>query len=197
MQTWLGCRSPLSLPEEKTLVMSPNKTTENDHSLIFLHIPRTGGSMLHWVIKDKYEKYEPATIFTIDGNRFKESVREFKRLPEEQRKRIRVLKGHMYFGLHEFLPRPSSYITILRDPIERVISAYYHILQNPTQGAHKVVTSQRMSLAEFVRTGVCKMANNGQTRFLSGEPEAGEDIPYGAMPSGNSGTRQEEPQGAL
>ena len=31
----------------------------------------------------------------------------------------------MVFGLHEILPQPATYITVLRDPIDRVMSAFY------------------------------------------------------------------------
>ena len=36
-----------------------------------------------------------------------------------------MFKGHMTFGLHEVLPQTATYITVLRDPVDRVISAFY------------------------------------------------------------------------
>lgn len=161
-------------------MLKPGRDIEQEESLIFLHIPKAGGSTLHWIIE---RQYEPNPIFTIDGSRFRESIDEFKRLPEEQRRKIKVLKGHMYFGLHEFLPGPSSYITILRDPIERVISTYYYTLLHPNQGDFETVTSQRMSLKDFVSSGINRMVNNGQTRILCGEPKLDADIAFGQCPA--------------
>lgn len=161
-------------------MLKPGRDIEQEESLIFLHIPKTGGSTLHGIIE---RQYEPNPIFTIDGNRFRESIDEFKRLPEEQRRKIKVLKGHMYFGLHEFLPGHSTYITILRDPIERVVSLYHYILRNPDHRAHEAITSQHMSLKDFVICGEYKLLNNGQTRILCGEPKLDADVPFGQCPA--------------
>jgi Sulfotransferase family len=31
----------------------------------------------------------------------------------------------MPFGLHKILPQPATYITVVREPIDRMISAFY------------------------------------------------------------------------
>ena len=36
-----------------------------------------------------------------------------------------MFKGHMLFGLHEILPQPATDIIVLREPIDRVMSAFY------------------------------------------------------------------------
>ena len=87
-------------------------------------------------------------------------------LPEEQRKKIKVLMGHFGYGWHKFLPQPSTYITILRDPIDRVISHYYFIRKNPDDPRNEEV--QEMSLEDFVSSGFSLDIDNGQTRIMSG-----------------------------
>ena len=44
---------------------------------------------------------------------------------------MQVFKGHMPFGIHKRLPQDYTYITFLRDPIERVVSAYYFARNYP------------------------------------------------------------------
>lgn len=142
----------------------PNKNIKEERSVIFLHVPKAAGATLHGIIE---RQYRPTAIFTIEGSRVRESIDEFKRLPETRRKKIRVVKGHMGFGLHEFLPQPSTYITILRDPVDRVISHYYYALQaGPRHYLNNVI--QNMSLEEYVSNEISPELDNGQTRLLSG-----------------------------
>lgn len=57
---------------------------------------------------------------------------------------------------------------MLRDPIDRVISHYYHVINRPKHYLYKAVTSRNMNLAEYVRSGLSHEANNGQVRQISG-----------------------------
>ena len=50
-------------------------------------------------------------------------------LPLEQRARFRLVMGHFQYGIHEFLPQEYTYVTIVRDPVERVISHYNYLRQ--------------------------------------------------------------------
>ena len=154
-----------------------NKNTNQERSVIFLHIPKAAGSTLHRIIE---RQYKLSAIFTIDGSRAQKSIDEFKSLPEAQRKKIKVLKGHMMFGLHEFLPQPSTYITILRDPVDRIISHYYYALQcGPKHYLYNAITSQHMSLKDFICSGISSELNNGQTRLLSGVEGVGTITGFG------------------
>lgn len=132
-------------------------------SLIFLHIPKAAGSTLHRIIA---RQYASDSICSIDGLRVHESIAEFKQLPEAKRSEIKVLKGHMRFGLHEYLPQPSTYITILRDPVERIISHYYYVRRSPEHYLYEQVTSRNMSLKDYICSGITKELNNSQTRLL-------------------------------
>lgn len=150
-------------------------------AVVFLHIPKSGGTTLHAIIE---RQYPSDRIYTVDGAHVRESIAAFKALSEAERRRLLVLKGHMSFGLHAWLPQPSTYITLLRDPVERAISHYYHILRTPHHTHHPTVVSQngetRMSLHDFVLAGVSRIVDNGQVRALcAGEGDGTSDVPYG------------------
>lgn len=145
------------------------KSNVKQPTVIFLHIPKAAGSTLHTIFN---RQYKLANVFTIDEER---SIEDLKQLSAMQRAEIEVLKGHMYFGLHRLLPQPSTYITVLRDPVERVISHYYYILRNPSNELYKQVASTDMSLKDFVLSGLSLEIDNGQTRLLS---STGAVVPY-------------------
>ena len=67
------------------------------------------------------------------------------------------------------MPRPTVHFTILRDPVERVISAYYHVRRSTTHPLHEAVVSANISLSDFITSGIAQAEiENGQTRILSG-----------------------------
>lgn len=86
--------------------------------IIFLHLQKTGGSSLRAVFKN---------IFGNTGN-----VRGFNgRKPDgtwceltDEQKNAKVWHSHMPFGMHQLLPVPVPYMTVVRDPVQREISRY-------------------------------------------------------------------------
>jgi hypothetical protein len=107
-----------------------------------------------------------------------DDVRSFQALPEEERAKIRLLKGHMSFGIHRSLPGPSRYFTMIRDPIDRVVSFYYYIRRRPADRLHDQVMSGDVDLATFVESGMARdHTDNSFVRFISGEPF----VPFGEV----------------
>ncbi|MBP0028077.1 sulfotransferase family 2 domain-containing protein [Roseofilum sp. Guam] len=144
-----------------------NKTLEHtsESVLFFLHIPKTAGSTLHKIIERQYSSDE---VFTIHGVNPQKHIDEFKKWSLLDKNRIKVVKGHMNFGLHESIGKPATYITILRHPIDRAISTYYYVLRSPSHHLYEYVTSKNISLQDFVCDGLFTDMDNGQTRRLSG-----------------------------
>lgn len=149
------------------------------NSLIFLHLPKAAGTTLHQIIERQY----PAETSYTFGASATDSVAAFKALPEEKRHAIRVLKGHMGFGLHTYLREPYTYITFVRHPVSRYISYYHHVLRSPV---HYLYEEKRMprhiSLEAFVRGQFTIELNNGQTRLLAGEDGLWQETPFGEWP---------------
>jgi hypothetical protein len=137
-------------------------------NLIFLHIPKAAGSTLHPVLERHYSKH---VRHTVQPGR----AEDFKQLPADELRRIRLLKGHMPFGLHEYLTGHSRYITLLRHPAERVVSHYYYVKRRPPHYLHHHIANG-MSLAGFAGAGLSGEMDNGQVRLLSGHDQ---DIPCG------------------
>jgi hypothetical protein len=136
----------------------------NNSTLIFLHIPKTAGTTLNSIIE---RQYAPPQIFAL-GERVQESLDSYRRMSTAEKQQYRLITGHMSFGLHEHVPGPSRYFTVLRQPLERCVSFYYFVQRLSNHYLHEYVYDQSWSLAQFIESGVTIMMDNFQTRLLSG-----------------------------
>ncbi len=143
---------------------------------IFLHIPKTAGTTLHTIVDRQYASDH---IYSF-GSNAQDSIKKFQELSAEERAKIRFLRGHMPFGLHEFFPLTDEYITLLRDPVDRVVSYYNFILRTPEHYLYEIVTLRNMSLFDLLQTDYPIMMNDAQVRLLSG---IWADVGYGKVPS--------------
>jgi galactose-3-O-sulfotransferase len=132
--------------------------------LIYVHLPRTGGTALKRdILFPNFPRrwcevnYSP-DLMPLGG------AQDLLSWPPARRNKVRVVAGHMPFGLGEQLEGSSDYITILRDPILRVVSGYHFCRNNPDNPAH--LSARELPLAEFVRQG-CGQSQNCYARWLS------------------------------
>jgi Sulfotransferase family len=132
-------------------------------ALIFLHIPKTAGTTLNRIIE---WQYNPLSIFTLDPYRFRATAERFKTLSEERRRRLRVVRGHLYYGLHEFLPQGATYITMLREPVARFLSSYYFILRRPLHPLHRKLKKEQLGVEDYLR--LIPHRHNFQCRLIAG-----------------------------
>jgi hypothetical protein len=141
------------------------------NTIIFMHIPKAAGSTLNRMII--YKQYPEYSIFELEFP-YMESLNKLKKKSDIEINKIKLIQGHMGFGIHEYLPQSSTYITIIRNPIERVISYYYYILNRPfphpfcDEVTNKKINLEKMSLKEFICSGLARDMENGQTRRLAG-----------------------------
>jgi hypothetical protein len=148
-----------------------------DGCLIFLHLPKTGGSTFTTLLRWQYRGLHPAEFarFITEERTFE----EIGRLPLEQRARLKLLVGHFAYGVHEYIPKPCIYVTIVREPIQRVVSLYRYILSAPSHHLHQTLTSSSISLEDYVGSGMHHFqTENALTRQLAGRDEEGDLTPH-------------------
>lgn len=139
-------------------------------NLLFLHVQKTAGSTLHNIIARQYPKRNTFNIYNTIHD-----LEKFERLSTGEKEKIRLVKGHFPFGLHEQLSGSSEYITILRDPVERTISHFYHAREDRTHWHYKTLNEKNYTLAEALEKGVMPNLDNNMVRMISGNNRA----PYG------------------
>lgn len=144
-------------------------------NLIFIHVPKTAGTTCHNILRREYRFCQH---YQIDGGAVRESLEAFMRLSDKERRAIRILRGHHHFGMHEYLYGDTTYITMLRNPVDRMISFYFYIKRLPSHYLYDRVAGGNMSLHDFVGSGITGELDNEQVRLLSGHDS---DLPYGCI----------------
>ncbi|MBW4517311.1 MAG: sulfotransferase family protein [Timaviella obliquedivisa GSE-PSE-MK23-08B] len=133
----------------------------SDEQLCFIHIPKTAGTTLTSLLNSKFHQSKicPAEVWS-----------EIIEIPRQELAQYQLFRGHFFYDIGELLPCKPVYITMLRHPIERVISGYEFMRRNvPTRteallNHHKAKT---MSLMEYVSDLENPSMSNSQTRHLS------------------------------
>jgi hypothetical protein len=78
-----------------------------------------------------------------------------------------ILFGHFCFSLHKRLGDPApSYMTVLRDPVERVISWYRHQTRASDARFYRDIHEKGLTLAEIIDRGLAHEVNNHSVRMI-------------------------------
>ena len=133
--------------------------------LVFDHIPKMAGTTFR-------RSYLTAALpaaerWILGGGETNARDRErFLSLAPAQRDRIRVVAGHEAGSMRPELPN-ARFITVVRDPIQRVISSYLHArFQEGSEKLWPDVREQGLSLAQFAQRYI---SSNYQSRVLLGD----------------------------
>lgn len=153
--------------------------TDPDCLIAFLHIPKTAGTTLNSILSREYapdECYEimmrgmawippRPTLIRRPLISFSKVLRL--RAAVRSPRKLRLVRGHFDLSIARHLPDDTRFFTLLRDPVERAISHYYHYRRRAIERLHPL--AMRSTLKEWVSgCGIVEM-DNGQTRRLAGE----------------------------
>lgn len=94
---------------------SPVTYTLADKQLCFVHIPKTAGSALTYHVRN---------VFGPDDAFPHIFMKDLLTLPPGQLQKYRYIGAHLRCNIRDYLNEEPTFITMLRDPVKRVISHY-------------------------------------------------------------------------
>lgn len=140
-------------------LMIPYTLTDEDQ-LCFVHIPKTAGTSLLTILDQQFSADETCE------HRHAETILD---LPQAELDKYRLIRAHGTFRQFEKVCKPSSiFITMLREPIDRVLSTYYYLTTSPENFYYNQVKA--MGLKEFINWDSRDrwIIDNHQTRLITG-----------------------------
>ena len=123
----------------------PDQLSTKEPVLVFIHLPKTGGTTLNHIF---FGKFPYKKIFQILNALDCET---FLQMSDEKRNEFDCIMGHVPACIHNFISRPCRYIILLREPLERAISDYYFILTDTRHPRHERYNREKVTLEEHLR----------------------------------------------
>jgi hypothetical protein len=133
--------------------------------VIFDHLPKCGGSTLNKYLEIHYRE---SRIFRINGNNPMKSIDDFKALSSAKKNKYKLIKGHLANRLFPELDERFIRVTMLREPIERIVSHYYYAKRNSNHYLNEFILKNDISLKEYVQSGKSEELVNWYVSHFSG-----------------------------
>jgi Sulfotransferase family len=144
--------------------------------LIHLHLRKTGGTSLNSAIKHAFRADEVFELYA-QGGCDENSALNIASLDDVSGAltkfgldRVRYISGHVPYGVHHLFGSRAKYFTIVRDPVERVISNFFDFSKS-RRSRFFCMDGKPLSFEEYVETRSDVHLNNYQVRVLSGSAE--------------------------
>src|SRR6478672_9616399 len=122
----------------------------------FVHIPKSGGRTLLRIIEAQYPHESILNLRNVaQGDRVE--------MLEEIDPTIRIVAGHFHVGMTRHCPRPCRVFTMLREPVERLLSLYSHLVRYEDPSGEDGVEGRELTLEMLAR-----QQGSIQARLLAG-----------------------------
>ena len=148
----------------------------HNESLVFMHIEKTGGTTLHNILVEHFNKKE------ICPERFN----KLKKYELNKLSKYKFFSGHYDRANVECIPQKTKVITVLREPKSRILSLYYfwkahkkEVIEKANLGGPSI--AKQLSLLQFLRCrkgAIPLHINNVQVRTMLGEAFIGPNDEY-------------------
>lgn len=153
--------------------------------LLFIHIPKTAGTTVRAALAEAYARDERAFIYepSVPEATTLEALAE---RPQVELDRLQLVMGHFDFGVHRSLPGPARYVSMVREPMDRLVSLFYYFKTGtfpPGTGSarqHDRLNAQDIPIDDYVFDAKHRQWDNQMVRMLAGRM----DVAFGRCEDG-------------
>jgi len=131
--------------------LPPTHDLQPGETLYFLHIHKTAGSSLREYLLDKFARDEACRLPWELPAVLERSASELAA--------YRAIAGHYGYFLEGIIGKPLVYVTMLRDPVERTISAFYDQRWREDLWLHQHIKDMTLDDYVFDRIGAREVMN--------------------------------------
>ena len=129
--------------------------------VLFVHVPKTAGSSLYSIFRTLLQ---PAELLKLHPDR--ETLTRINALSKRQVRRLKVMYGHIDVQLARQIVPLQQCVTLLRDPVDRVVS-YYAFTKHMNSGAHSEL-ARRTPIMQWIDALCLPETDNGMVRRFAG-----------------------------
>ena len=156
---------PLAEPvEERT----PADAAGNQPLLAFVHIPRTGGGTVSSAISKNYDRLKSVGNIQKGPEKTRSGLENVAAKPGQWQ----AVGDHVPLGLfRRYLPADTRYMTILRDPVDRVLSHYHFHAQAGDPPGSRGAVKLRGLWEQLLNNERTELGGPDETISLGGDTE--------------------------
>ena len=133
--------------------------------ILFDHLPKCGGSSINVYLEENFLR---RNIYSLNVRDLNKSIEVFKSYNAKKRFSYRLIKGHLAHTLIEFAHPNTIKATVLREPVDRLVSHYYYVKNNPTHYLYAKVQKSNMTLESYIKSGISEELSNWYITHFSG-----------------------------
>ncbi len=122
----------------------------------FIHIPKTAGLTMQRILAAEYPGESMVSLHDVPDS---ERLQTIKSVSDE----VRAVAGHISFGAADCLPRHARPFTILREPVDRIVSLYHFLKREKAVVGHEKVVQGKLTL-----TKLAQKQGDHQARYIAG-----------------------------
>jgi hypothetical protein len=140
----------------------------DDDVLVYLHIPKTAGTSLISILDKQFGRHEVFPFHSVS------EIGGLHDIPLNAHKRYKFVRGHFRLGpfdrcVYRYIVQNPLVFTVLRDPVERTLSAFRHIWRHQENSLHEEFAARNVSLLDFVTSPkFAARVVNHQARQIAG-----------------------------